>query len=51
MKVLTYTSYKERYDLYNKIHGSIAINGCEVGVLQNVIILLSRTSLIVNRPV
>ena len=49
MKVLTYTTYKEHYDLYTKIHGSIAINGCEVCVLQNVIILLSRTSLIVYK--
>ena len=28
MKVLTYTSYKEHYDLYTEIHGSITVNSC-----------------------
>ena len=40
MKVLTYTSYKEHYDLYTKLHGSIAVNGLQVGLAQKDIILL-----------
>ena len=47
MRVFTYTSYKEHYDLYTKIHGSIAISDCEDGVPQKDIILLSKASLIV----
>ena len=43
MKVLTYTSYKEHCDLYTKIHGSIAVNSCQVGLAQKDIILLSNT--------
>ena len=46
MKVLTDTSYKEDYDLYTKIHGSIAINSCQIGLAQKDIILLSNASLI-----
>ena len=34
MKVLTYASYKEHYDLYNKIYGSIAVHSCQVGFAQ-----------------
>ena len=49
MKVLTYTSYKEYYDLYTKIHGSIAIHGCQIGIAQKDIILLSKVSLIVYK--
>ena len=30
MEVLTYTSYKEHYDLYTKIHGSIAAKSCQI---------------------
>ena len=41
MKVLTYTSYKEHYDLYTEIHGSIAVNSCQIGLAQKDIILLS----------
>ena len=48
MKVLTYTSHKE-HDLYTKIHGSIDINGCQVGISQKDIILLSKASLIVYK--
>ena len=47
MKVLTYTSYKEHYDLYIKIHGSISLHGCQTGLAQKDIILLSKASLIV----
>ena len=49
MKVLTYTSYKEHNDLYTKIQGSIAVNGCQVGIAQKDIILLSGASLIVYK--
>ena len=41
MKVLTYTSYKEPYDLYTKIHW--------VGLAQKDIILLSKAALIVYK--
>ena len=47
MKVLTYTSYKEHYDLYTTINGSIVIHSCQFGLAQKDIILLSNTSLIV----
>ena len=49
MKALTYTSYKEHNDVYTKIRGSIAVNGCQVGLAQKYIILLSRVSLIVYK--
>ena len=49
MKVLTYTSYKEHCDLYAKIHGSIAVNSCQVGLAQKNIILLSKVSIIVYK--
>ena len=49
MKVLTYTTYNERNDLYTKIHGSIAVHGCQVGLAQKDIILLSKASLIVYK--
>ena len=46
MKVLTYTSYKQHCDLYTEIHGSIAVNGCQMGIAQKDIILLSSGSVI-----
>ena len=46
MKVLTYTSYKEHCDLYTEIHGSIAINSCQIGLAQKDIILPSSISVI-----
>ena len=46
MKVLTYTSYKEHCDLYNKIHGLIVFNSCQIRLAQKDIILLSKTPLI-----
>ena len=47
MKVLTHTVYNEHNDLYSKIHGSIAIHSCHVGIAQKDTILLSKASLIV----
>ena len=44
MKILTYTSYNEHNDLYSNIHGSIAIHGCQIGIAQKDIILLSKAS-------
>ena len=41
MKVLTYTSYKEHCELYTEIHGSIAVNSCQIELAQKDIILLS----------
>ena len=49
MKVLTYTSYNEHCNLYSKIHGSIAIHSCQVGLAQKDNILLSKASLIVYK--
>ena len=49
MKVLTYTSYKEHYDLYTETHGSIAVNSCQIKLVQNDIILLRKVSIVVYR--
>ena len=49
MKVLTYTLYREHCDLYTKIHGSIAVNICQVELAQKDIILLSNISIIVYK--
>ena len=49
MKVLTYTSYKEHCDLYTKIHGSIAINSCQIELTQKYIILLSKVSIMIYK--
>ena len=49
MKALTYTSYKDHYDLYTEIHGSIAINSCQVGLAQKYIILLSKVSIVIYK--
>ena len=46
MKVLTYTSYKEHCELYTEIHGSIAVNSCQIGLAQKDIIFLSSVSII-----
>ena len=46
MKVLTYTSYKEHCGLYTKIHGSVAVNSCQIELAQKDIILLSSVSVI-----
>ena len=49
MRVLTYTTYKKHNDLCTKIQGSIAVNGCQVGLAQKDIILLSKAFLIVYK--
>ena len=49
MRVLTYTLYKEHCDLYTEIHGSIAVNSCQIELAQKDIILLSNASIIVYR--
>ena len=49
MKVLTYTSYKEHYDLYTEIHGSIAVNSCQIEPPQKYIILLSEVSIVIYK--
>ena len=46
MRILTYTSYKEHYDLYTKIHGSIAVNSCQIELTQKDIIILSEASIV-----
>ena len=30
MKVLTYTTYRERCELYTEIHGSMTVNSCQI---------------------
>ena len=49
MTVLTYTLNKEHCDAYAKIHGSIAVNSCQIGLAQKDIFLLSTASLIVYK--
>ena len=49
MKVLTYTLYKEHCDLYTEIHGSIAVNSCQVEFAQKYIILLSEVSIVIYK--
>ena len=49
MKVLTYTSFKEHCDLYTEIHGSIAVNSCQVELAQKYIILLSEVSIVIYK--
>ena len=46
MKILTYTLYKEHCVLCTKIHGSIAVNSCQIELAQKDIILLSNISVI-----
>ena len=41
MKVLTYTLYKEHCELYTEIHGSIAVNNCQIELAQKDILLSS----------
>ena len=43
MKVLTFVLYKEHCDLYTEIHGSIAVNSCQIELPQKDIILLSKS--------
>ena len=49
MKVLTYTSHKEHYDLYTEIHGSIAVNSCQIELAQKYIIVLSEVSIVIYK--
>ena len=49
MKVLTYTSYKEHCDLYTEIHGSIAVNSCQIELAQKDIILLPVVSIVIYK--
>ena len=47
--VLTYTLYKGYCERYTEIHGSIAVNGCQIELAQKNIILLSNASIIVYK--
>ena len=49
MKVLTYTLYKEPCEVYTEIHGSIAVNSCQIELAQKDIILLPNFSIIVYK--
>ena len=49
MKVLTYSLDKKHCELYTEIHGSIAVNSCQIELAQKDIILLSKVSIIVYR--
>ena len=49
MKALTYTLYKQHCELYTEIHGSIAVNSCQIELAQKDIILLSNVSIIVYK--
>ena len=49
MKVLTYTSYKKHCDLYTEIHGSIAVDSCQIEPPQKDVILLSEVSIVVYK--
>ena len=49
MRVLTYASHKEHYDLYTEIHGSIAVDSCQVELVEKDIMLLSKISIIVYK--
>ena len=49
MKILIYTLHKEHCKLYTEIHGSIAVNSCQIELAQKDIILLSEVSIIVYK--
>ena len=49
MKVLTYTLYKEHCELYTEIHGSIAVNSCQIELAQKYIILLSEVFIVIYK--
>ena len=44
MKALTYTLDKEHCELYTEVHGSVAVNSCQIKLAQKDIILLSNVS-------
>ena len=49
MKVLTYTLYKKHFERCTKIHGSMAVNSCQIELAQKDIVLLSKVSIIVYK--
>ena len=49
MKVLTYPSYQEHYDLYTEIYGSIAVSSWQIELAQRDIILLSSISVVLYK--
>ena len=49
MKVLTYISYKKHCDLYTEMHGSIAVNSCQIELPQKDMILLSEVSTLIYK--
>ena len=49
MKALTYTLCKEHCELYTEIQGSIAVNSCQIELVQKDIMLLSNVSIIVYK--
>ena len=49
MKILAYALYKEHCDLYTVIHGSIAVNSCQIEPPQKYIILLSAASIVMYK--
>ena len=49
MKLLTYTSYKNDCDLCTEIHGSNAVNSCQIDLPQKDIILLSEVSIMIYK--
>ena len=49
MRVLTYTSYKEHYDLQTEIHGSTASNSCQIELPQKDIILIFEVSIVIYK--
>ena len=49
MKVQTHSLYKEHCELYTKIHGSIAVNSCQIELAQKYIILLSEVFIVIYK--
>ena len=49
MKAFTYALYQEHCELYTKIHGSIAVDICQIKLEQKENILLSNVSIIVYK--
>ena len=47
--MFTYTSYREHYNLYTEIHGSIAVDSCQIKPPQKYIILLSEVSIVIYK--
>ena len=46
---MTYTSYREHYNPYTEIHGSISVNSCQIKPPQKYIILLSEVSIVIYK--